>query len=250
LKAAFHWLNVLSAQDKIALTAAVVSVLVGIVSLSQALSSRRQVKIAIKQTEAANEQARQAKRQGDLTEQQIKLLKEQMSSDRLRAAAEEDAAREARTVALAVRYEDALKPLLAYCEIRIREAMKSIYHNEPNLYTSEFGDLHRSVLLENRNLVENLPFYHPLALTVRMVDKGLSDYLDSVRIAIRGWSEHYETSSDPLYLKRMHLRPWAAQRDAFKEYKINAAVLNIHLKSLAQKTCNPDPPRVPLDRLD
>jgi rRNA maturation endonuclease Nob1 len=80
LRAAFNWLNALSAQDKIALTVAVVSILVGLVSLSQARSARRQVKIAIKQTEAANEQARQAKRQGDLTEQQIELLKEQLSS--------------------------------------------------------------------------------------------------------------------------------------------------------------------------
>lgn len=250
LRAAFNWLNALSDQDKIALTAAVISVLIGLVSLSQARSARRQVKIAIRQTEAANEQARQAKRQGDLAEQQIELLKEQISYDRSRAAAEEHAAQEARAVVLAVRYEDALKSLIAYCDSSIRRIIKSPFHNEPNLYTSEFGDLHRSVLLEKRNLTEALPLYHPLTLTAGMVGKYLSDYLDSVGSAIRGWPDNYDFSSDPLYLKRLKLRPWAAQRDAISEYKISAAELNIFLTSLAQETCNPDPPHVSLDGLD
>jgi hypothetical protein len=87
-------------------------------------------------------------------------------------------------------------------------------------------------------------------LTVGIIDISLEKLFDSAGAAIRGWPKHYDSSSDPLYLKRMNLRPWAAQRDAISEYIGNAVALNVYLTSLAQETCNPNPPRVPLDGLD
>lgn len=119
----------LSAQDKIALMAAVAGILVGLVALSQARSARRQaasareqvvyarqqVDAARQQVEAAQEQARHAQRQAEAAERQNDLLKTQILDDQAREAKAQADALQTRYFDAARRYEMALRSLLEFC---------------------------------------------------------------------------------------------------------------------------------------